>query len=266
MSITFSSCFYIIPSKFSPKTYIQWMNHFISIVRHFYLVIYTDGESSKYIDTKHNPNIRVIIKPLESLHNYQYRDAWIRNHSRNELLNSASCWQLNMIWSEKIQFVKETVERKYFDTELYGWCDIGYFRNRNIDTPLSHLSNWCKDITRKINKNTIYYACIQNNTDYMNYLFELVNERNEKGLPANPIPPHQLSIAGGFFILHRDNIHWWATTYDNTLQTYFKHNYLVKDDQIILADCILSNIHKFTLCKETNPTLDNWFMFQRLLN
>ena len=32
MSITFSSCFYIIKSKFDPSIYINWMNNFLSIV------------------------------------------------------------------------------------------------------------------------------------------------------------------------------------------------------------------------------------------
>jgi hypothetical protein len=49
MSITFSSCFYIIKSKFDPSIYIEWMTNFISIVNKFNLVIYTDENSSKYI-------------------------------------------------------------------------------------------------------------------------------------------------------------------------------------------------------------------------
>ena len=85
-------------------------------------------------------------------------------------------------------------------------------------------------------------------------------------MPVTPIPPHQNSIAGGFFILNKDNIEWWATTYDNRLKLYFENNYLVKDDQIILVDCILSNLDKFTLFRENISNLDNWFMFQRILN
>jgi hypothetical protein len=38
-----------------------------------------------------------------------------------------------MLWSEKISFVKETMDNQYFNTEYYGWCDIGYFRNRSND-------------------------------------------------------------------------------------------------------------------------------------
>jgi hypothetical protein len=49
------------------------------------------------------------------------------------------------------------------------------------------------------------------------------------------------------------------------LALYFKHGYLVKDDQIILADCILSDLEQFALCKEADLQYDNWFLFQRLL-
>ena len=267
MSITFSSCFYIIKSKFDPKIYIEWMNNFISIVNKFNLVIYTDENSFKYIDTKNNPKIKIIIKSLDKFYNYKYKDYWIKNHENNHLLNDKSCWELNMLWSEKIQFVKQTYENKYFDTEFYGWCDIGYFRNRQDDIHTSILTNWGNNqVILRNNIDKISYACIKNDDGYMNFLHNLVNSRNDKNLPVIPIPAHQNSIAGGFFILHKNNIEWWTTTYDNKLKLYFENNYLVKDDQIILVDCILSNLDKFNLFREYNDHFDNWFMFQRILN
>ena len=265
MSITFSSCFYIIHSKFDPSIYIEWMNNFISIVNNFNLVIYTDENSSKYINTNGNPKIKVIIKPLEEFYNYRHKDYWIKNHANNVLLNDKSCWELNMLWSEKIWFVKESLERKYFDTEFYGWCDIGYFRNRPEDTHTTHLQNWANNtFVLKMDKNKISYACITNDDGYLSYLNKIVNNKNQFGLPVTPIPSHQNSIAGGFFIIHKDKIDWWAKTYNKKLKLYFKHNYLVKDDQMILADCILSDIKEFKLFRE-NGSLDNWFMFQRIL-
>ena len=265
MSITFSSCFYIIHSKFDPSIYIEWMNNFISIVNNFNLVIYTDENSSKYINTNGNPKIKVIIKPLEQFHNYRHKNYWIKNHENNVLLNDKSCWELNMLWSEKIWFVKESLERKYFDTEFYGWCDIGYFRNRPEDTHTSNLQHWADNTSvLKMDKNKISYACITNDDGYLSYLNKIVNNKNQFGLPVTPIPSHQNSIAGGFFIIHKDKIDWWAKTYNKKLKLYFKHDYLVKDDQMILADCILSDIKEFKLFRE-NGSLDNWFMFQRIL-
>ena len=70
MSITFSSCFYIIKSKFDPSIYIQWMNNFISIVNKFNLVIYTDENSYKYINTNGNPKIIIIIDIMSILYLY----------------------------------------------------------------------------------------------------------------------------------------------------------------------------------------------------
>jgi len=50
------------------------------------------------------------------------------------------------------------------------------------------------------------------------------------------------------------------------LKLYFENHYLVKDDQIIIIDCVFSNLSDFCLCKEQNHRNDNWFLFQRFLS
>jgi hypothetical protein len=163
--------------------------------------------------------------------------------------------------------VNETIQKKYFDTEFYGWTDIGYFRNGNFDLHTSQLTRWANsNVIDKLSKNKIHYACVNNNSAYINELFKLVNCKNELGLPRDPIPADQMSVAGGFFILHKNKIDWWSKTYDAKLELYFKNGHLVKDDQIVLIDCIFSNISAFQLYKENLMGYDNWFMFQRLLN
>jgi hypothetical protein len=267
MSITFSSCFYILKSKFDAEIYINWMNNFISIVNNFNLVIFTDENSYCYIDTKGNPKIKIIIKSLDQFYNNKYKDEWIKNHDNNLLLKNAITWEVNMLWNEKIWFVNETIQKKHFDTELYGWCDIGYFRNRIIDLPTSQLSSWpCENKLEKLNIEKIHYACINNNNLELNYLLKMVKNKNSKGLPQIPIPPRQQSIAGGFFILHKDKIDWWRETYERKLNLYFENNYLIKDDQMIILDCIFSNLDKFNLIRENNRRYDNWFLFQRYLS
>jgi hypothetical protein len=243
------------------------MNNFISIVNQFNLVIYTDDNTVKYINTNDNPRIKIIIKPITDFYNYKYKDYWIKNHEKNILLNDKSCWQLNMLWCEKISFVKETVEKKYFVTDFYGWCDIGYFRNRIDDTHTAKLMNWSnqKKIL-ELPRDKIVYACINNNDIYLSQLMKIIQNKNVYGLPVNPIPPNQTSIAGGFFILYKNMIDLWLKIFDNKLESYFKNNYLVKDDQMIIVDCIFSNQDIFTLFRESNYPYDNWFMFQRILN
>jgi hypothetical protein len=243
------------------------MNNFISIVNdNFYLVIYTDETSIKYINTNGNNNIKLIIKPLEKFFNYQYKEYWIKNHSKNYLLNNQSCWELNMLWSEKVWFVHETYHNQYFKTQYYGWCDIGYFRNRPDDLPIKFLSNWGNENNIINKQHKIIYALINNDNNYLKYLFKLINAKNTFKLPIQPIPPNQTTIAGGFYLINEENIDWWSETYDAKLKLYFTNDYLVKDDQMILVDCIFSDLDKFLLLREPNKHFDNWFMFQRILN
>jgi hypothetical protein len=246
------------------------MNFFISIVNNFYLVIYTDEISVKYIHTSENPKIKIVIKPLEDLYNYKYKSYWIENHKNNLFFNETSRfnadWQLNMLWSEKIWFVNETTNNKYFDTEFYGWCDIGYFRNRPCDLDTKYLSRWPNRLKiLSLDKTLIHYGCVNNNDNYVNYLYTLINKTNQNGLPIEPIPPQQNTIAGGFFIIHKDKVDWWSITYNLKLKLYLMNSYLVKDDQTILLDCIFSQQKHFSLSREISLNYDNWFMFQRLL-
>ena len=99
----------------------------------------------------------------------------------------------------------------------------------------------------------------------MDYLYSIIINKNSNGVPIVDIPYNQISIAGGFFIIHKNKINWWCSTYDEKLKLYFDNRLLVKDDQIILVDCIFSDTKNFSLYKENNQNYDNWFLFQRLL-
>lgn len=265
--ITFSTCFYALNSKFDVSTYSMWINNFISITNKFNLVIYTDDYGVGLIDTMEKQNIKIIIKPIEEFYCYQYKDAWINNHKYNYLLNDKVCWEVNMLWSEKIHFVKQTIDNKYFDTTYYGWCDIGYFRNREYDTPIELLDDW-GDANSFYNAHSskIVYGRVNMDKNIMNEIFKISNNRLPNGLTVDKIPEHRTTLAGGFFILHKKNIEWWHETYYNKLILYFENKRVIKDDQIILVDCIFQNISRFTLLLEPDMRYDHWFMFQRYLS
>lgn len=266
--ITFSSCFYIVNSKFGKDKYIEWMNNIIYIANNFNLVIYTNTKSRKYIDTKQKKNIKVVIKEFSEFYNYKYKTSWINNHKINSHFNSSGYntdWELNMLWSEKIWLVSETANSRYFDTNLYGWCDIGYFRNRPNDLSIDKLVNWPDDsIVKGLDANKIHYGCVANDIR-LNDLNKIILKKTNDDIPVRQIPPGQNSVCGGFFILHKSMIEWWAIQYDTKLQAYFKNNYLVKDDQILIIDCILSKPQHFLLYRNFNPKYDPWFVFQGVL-
>lgn len=98
MSITFSTCFYVLKAKFDTTTYQSWINNFISIVNNFNLVIYTDEKSKQYIpDISNNKRIKLVIKPVEDFHNCKYKKSWITNHSKNDFLKEMVDWKVNML-------------------------------------------------------------------------------------------------------------------------------------------------------------------------
>lgn len=249
----------------------------LSNVNQYYLVIYTDETSASIIRPYANSNpqrIRIVIKPITEFYGYRYKDLWMTNHANNYLLNQRIDWEVNMLWAEKIHFVCETIENRYFmenhteisENQMYGWCDIGYFRCRpGMDFTRDQLDNWGHPVkVEKLNPKKIHYACVNNDRQFIHELIRCVNHRGENGVPVTPIPPNQVSVAGGFFLLNADSAFWWRTLFDKTLQNYFVNGYLVKDDQIIVADCVFSNMSRFVLHRE-HTEYDNWFMFQRIL-
>jgi hypothetical protein len=76
---------------------------------------------------------------------------------------------------------------------------------------------------------------------------------------------NQISIAGGFFLGTMENLEWWHDIFYGLLFKYFENKRLIKDDQILVADGVFSNIERFNLCYENDPKYDNWFLFQRFL-
>ena len=262
--ITLVTAWYPFKAKFDESVYHKWISYFLDNVQHFYLVVFTDEANRSFFETFSSPYIRIIIKKPEEFYCHKYSHMWKLNHQANEYLNHHVDWKVNMLWSEKIAFVKETIEQKYFDTDWYGWCDIGYFRCRPyLDISQSTIRRWPNiDTIKHLDTNKIYY-CQVCSDELFTEIIKTYSHLNEKQIPK--IPPTQISIAGGFFLLHHSHIDWWYNTYYQRLELYFTHSYLVKDDQIIILDCIIHNLSNFELIKHINNSFDPWFGFQTFL-
>jgi hypothetical protein len=269
VNITFSTCWYSFKAKFDFSVYAQWIRNMLSNVHAYNLVIYTDeaGLASFNFDAYAavNPRIRVIIKPFESFRNYAIKDMWISNHDKNTYLNQWVDWRVNALWSEKVHFVHETVTQKYFDTEYYGWCDIGYFRGRTMgqlqDLPMTKLRGWPNpEKIAVLNPAKIYYGCINNDWTQIEHCIHTLNS-------GVTLDPRLNFIAGGFFMLHKSKAEWWAVTYDAKLHRHLTDGRVVKDDQQIIVDCVFSKDTQshFYISREEGGRYDNWFMFQRVL-
>ena len=276
--VILSTAWYQFKAKFDKDIYRKWIHNMLSNVNNYKLVVYTNEESNPYVlPYTSNPNIKLVIKEEQEFYGYKYKKEWKANHERNELLNQKVDWRVNMLWNEKVHFVYETVTNGYFvdanetgskdKTEtIYGWCDIGYFRCRTTDITQSEISGWPNPeaITKVKINSKIYYARVNNDSEYIKHLFTIANTKSAAGMPVFDIPPTQNSIAGGFFLISKANLLWFREEYDKTLKRYFFFNTLIKDDQIILVDVIFSNMARFTLI-QTKEDQDKWFQFQRFL-
>lgn len=269
-AITFSTALYALHSKFPLTVYQTWMQQFFSIVQQqLFLVVYTDEASYATVleAAAQNPCIRVVLRPCEQFHGRIHKNFWEENHVRNRWLNQRTGWELNMLWNEKVWLVNETIQNPVFPkTAYYGWCDMGYFRNSPNNVPTETLQGvWANaEAVRRFNPQRIHYALV--NPAGFEYMLSM--KRN--GHPVE-IPPEQVSIAGGFFFGGKDAVLWWRDVLTHKLeQEYIPFNRLVKDDQIIVLDCILEqgreeNNNRIQLHGNPNPYLDPWFVFQTLL-
>jgi hypothetical protein len=270
--ITFSTCWYILKSKFDSKTYLNWFTNMLSIVNNFNLVIYTDVSSLKlfiHLIDFSNKKIKIIITQVEEFNTYKYKEFWIKNHeASNLILHSHIDWKLNMLWNEKLFFVNETIKKRYFDTLYYGWCDIGYFRNRLNDLHSDYLKKWPNNqifLDSSFNENCIHYGCVQNNEiTYENLKNDIKMHYLNKSKSHPTSQMEEICFAGGFFILKKELIDTYVKLYDEKLIYYFSNNFIIKDDQTIIMDIIFTNSNLFHLYKEHTNKFDNWFMFQRL--
>jgi hypothetical protein len=216
----------------------------------------------------------VVIKPFTEFYNYKYKSFWIENNNNPQCatLYNITDWRLNMLWCEKVHFVKQTIEQKYFDTtEYYGWCDIGYFRDtltksasmtvtaRDTLLPrftlLDPQTSYSKIIRERwpnpekinaLDKNRVYYGCnvdqkhIPVGLKYYSDHFHPSNIDNQTGLPRTIYNKRAHLISGGFFITGREKMKWWVHTFQTTLEKYIRHNAVVQDDQHMISDCIFT--------------------------
>jgi hypothetical protein len=251
--ITFVSCFYKIKSKFDAITYKSWASNLLCSKLNCNFVIYTDEESKIYIEefVKDKVNMKLIIKPLETLSYYKFKDLWIENQNRNNHLSQVS-WELIMLWCEKIEFVKDAMINRYFETDWFGWCDIGYFRDGKMD-------DWPNlEKIKGLDISKVHYNQLKPDSEIYKYN---KTGRNQWGFLNMIIDPHHNSISGGFFIIHSSMTEEYSKLFMEKVQLYLTHKYLIKDDQVIILDCILSHNNMFNLIKSK----DDWFLFRHYL-
>ena len=125
---TVVTSYYKVRSKFSDAQYDEWMQTFLKIP--FNLVVYTDQESAiKIKKYRGNLPIHLIIKDFEDLYYYKFYENYKKMYVNDSNKNHSP--ELYVIWAEKIKFVNDAIEKDYYHSDFFVWCDIGIFRDMN---------------------------------------------------------------------------------------------------------------------------------------
>jgi hypothetical protein len=277
------------------EKHLNWFRDFIGVVNQFYLVIYT-GESEynvicdeiRKLDEATQRKIKVILKPFSEFHNYKYERFWMENNARPGCkLAQIADWRLNMLWCEKTHFVRETIEKQYFDTEYYGWCDVGYFRDTlssgGPGAAATHPAyrerireHWPNpDKINRLHKDKVYYGCnISPSNLHKCYTYYAQHFQNTARRDVYSPRAHLLS--GGFYITGREKALWWCCRFQEILELYIANNVVIQDDQHIIAHCVFTNGMNGMNAGTTNPdfciikineTNEDalWFLFRDVL-
>ena len=291
-NITFSSCLYQLKNRHGIEKHMEWFRDFMKVVNRFYLVIYTSENEYPVIrneisglDDNAQRKIKVIIKPFTEFQNYKHERFWRSNNEREESkLKDIADWRLSMLWCEKTNFVRETIEKQYFDTEYYGWCDIGYFRDTlsastATATPASHTTireQWPNPaIVRRLHKDKVYYGCnvqpkyMEKATKWMVQHFHPSNIDSTTGVPRDLYRPDAHYFSGGFYITGREKALWWNDTFQCALEKYINAGAFLKDDQHIIAYCVFRGPRdanfRIVYSSDNNRDENAWFIFRDFL-
>jgi hypothetical protein len=240
---TIVTCYYIVPNKHNNEKYDEWINNFMLLNAN--RIIYCDKKSHQYMSSKYpeKDNLKYIIKEME----YFYVNKWdwkkeedndfeiIRGH--NEFLYK--------IWAEKIYFIKDAIENKIFENDIYCWVDIGSFRDKNRMNDFNDFPLKEKIIKDKINILLINkFKENEMNNIVIDDRFKFVNR------------------LGGNFAGGKDIMLNMSVLYENMLNEFDKVNIFKGKEQIIWNYLYINNPQLFNLTNaiEFNG-YDKWFYF-----
>lgn len=253
-NITLVTAYFELPhSKFNNNIYENWIKNFLLIKTP--IVVYTNKPN---FIKNHRDNylpITVIECNIKDFLVYKYLDQW-KEHLNIDHEKKIHNINLYMIWNEKSNFIKKTIDLNPYNTDYFYWTDIGAFR----DT----------DITKKYylnypNKTTDKILLLQINQFTVNEINQIYNFNNNNNTNTKNIFQYQNRIGGGIFGGHKDNCLIWHKKYYDMLDTFFKNNQFAGKDQSIMATVAILNPELVIVVNHDKKLFDEWFYLQEYL-
>jgi len=126
--LTIVTAFFAIEDRHrnrSARDYYAWMAHFLPFIR-WPMVVYCDAQSLAAIKRMRGRKPTVYrVTDLRDFFVHRYRDAIVEHNEQHQLnLHADVC----LVWHEKANFMRCAIDENPFESEMFFWCDIGFFR------------------------------------------------------------------------------------------------------------------------------------------
>lgn len=247
--ITIVTAYIEIPKKkFSSLTYYNWIINYLRILKQTKIVIYTNSEIIinliNEIRKGYLEYTKIIKVNIEDLYSYKYIDYFNKDYERD--MERYHDPLLYLIWNNKISFIYETYKKKYFETELYAWTDIGMIRNEETFEILKNLLPL--NSIEKINKEKVYLLEVEK------FKEEELNYKEEK-----PYKFTENRCGGGVILCSKENIEELNKNYYEMIDKFIENDIFSGKDQNILNNLYIKNKEKIELIEPKNSPFDKWF-------
>lgn len=248
-NITIVTAYMEIPKKkFTSSIYYNWIKNYLEILKETRIVIYTNSdkifELIKEIRKDYLEYTKIIKVNIEDLYCYKYINYFKKDYDRDPERYHDPL--LYLIWNNKTSFIYETYKKKYFDTELYAWTDIGMIRDDKtykILKELLPLNN-----IEKINKKKVYLLEVEKFIEKeLNYIEEKPYKFNDN------------RCGGGVILCSNENIEEFNKKYYDMMDKFIEYDIFSGKDQNILNNLYIKNKEKIELVEPKKSPFDKWF-------
>jgi len=256
MSCTLVTAYYAINSKFPKEQYVNWMRTLLQL--NTPIVLFTQDHMEDLIrDLRGNRLLHLVVLPFQQLTTWSlYKNHWIKHYEMDPEKGVHSP-ELYSVWAEKAFFVERAIIENPFMTEHFFWCDIGAFRNPNIDSrilssfpTITHLSH--------------DHILLQSVGD----LKPTDRLEKEDGIRGERISENwnEIRLVGGLWGGGASACLYWKDAYQAMLERYFAAGRFAGKDQIVMLSTYMEQPHLAKVVQCTRSDIDPWFFLEYLLS
>ncbi len=228
----------------SYHTYMMWMRNLLQFDSN--MVIYTEQKFESFIKEQRqivDPNLEktiIIIDTIENLESYKLFYDKVSNLMKSEEFKGKIHFNVpemtealyNIIIFNKPYFIKDSIEKKHFDSDMYIWCDAGVLRNDNPEIKKGFPN------IEKINQN--YKDKITFFSHQENFL---ITDR-----PFHLFSQFRYVHGGCFFVPNNNVIYSFIENFIQLINQYLELGYVGSEEKY-LDFCYLDNKDNYNIVK-----------------